>query len=157
NRTGSKPAGCVASACPPTRWWPMVAAPALTFTGIAGTCEGAPDAGPGIPQDRLTSAQATPNWPKAQRRHRACPNVARPAPVADPATAAGKSPAGFPGPGSSVPLPEPAVLDPVAAGGHVAPGTDPAVGAVVESPSAFRVAAGLESRPGAIALRVADH
>jgi hypothetical protein len=32
--------------------------------------------------------------------------------------------------GSSRTLPEPAVLDPVAAGGHVAPGTDLAVGTV---------------------------
>src|SRR5215472_10450295 len=40
---------------------------------------------------------------------------------------------------SSVPLPEPAVFDPVAAGGHVAPGAGPAVGAIVEGPPAVRV------------------
>jgi EamA-like transporter family len=56
-----------------------------------------------------------------------------------------------------VPLPESAVLDPVAAGGHVAPGACPAVGAVVEGPPAVRVAAGLEPLPGATALGVADH
>lgn len=58
---------------------------------------------------------------------------------------------------SSSPLPQPAVLDPVPAGGHVAPGTCPAVGAVVERPLAVRVAACLEPVPGAIVLRVADH
>src|SRR5207253_222551 len=44
---------------------------------------------------------------------------------------------------------------PVAGGGHVAPGTCPAVGAVVESPPAVRVAEGLEPLPGAITLGVA--
>src|SRR5215471_4849617 len=53
-------------------------------------------------------------------------------------------------------LPEPAVLDPVAAGGHVAPGACPAVGAVVEGPLAVGVAAGFQSLPGAVALCVAD-
>src|SRR5262249_20290094 len=41
---------------------------------------------------------------------------------------------------SALPLPKPAVLDPVAAGGHVTPGTYPAVGAVVEGPPAVRIA-----------------
>jgi EamA-like transporter family len=58
---------------------------------------------------------------------------------------------------SAWPLPEPAVLDPVAAGGHVAPGADLAVGAVVERPPAVRVAACLQPRPGPVPLRVADH
>ena len=57
---------------------------------------------------------------------------------------------------SSLPLPKPAVLDPVAAGGHVAPGTCPAVGAVIEGPPAVRITAGLEPLPGAIALSIAD-
>src|SRR5215472_7218444 len=58
---------------------------------------------------------------------------------------------------SAVPLPESAVLDPVAAGGHVAPGACPAVGAVVEGPPAVRVAAGLEPLPGTFTLCVADY
>src|SRR5262252_10009939 len=57
---------------------------------------------------------------------------------------------------SALALPEPAVLDPVAAGGHVAPGTCPAVGAVVERPLAIRVAASLQPLPGAVSLCVAD-
>src|SRR5207245_1651434 len=57
---------------------------------------------------------------------------------------------------SALPLPEPAVLDPVAAGGHVAPGAGPAVGAVVEGPPAVRVAAGLQPlQPGAAGGHVA--
>src|SRR5215472_18776411 len=59
-------------------------------------------------------------------------------------------------PWSALALPEPAVLDPVAAGGHVAPGTCPAVGPVVEGPQAVRVAAGFQPLPGAVALCVAD-
>src|SRR5215469_3816459 len=58
---------------------------------------------------------------------------------------------------SALPSPEPAVLDPVAAGGHVTPGTCPAVGAVVEGPPAVRIAAGLQPLPGAIMLCVANH
>src|SRR5262249_29469060 len=57
---------------------------------------------------------------------------------------------------SALALPEPAVFDPVAAGGHVAPGACPAVGAVVEGPPAVGVAAGLQPVPGAVALCVAD-
>jgi len=53
-------------------------------------------------------------------------------------------------------LPEPAVFDPVAAGGHVAPGACPAVRAVVEGPLAIGIAAGLQPLPGAVALCVAD-
>jgi predicted nucleic acid-binding protein len=53
-------------------------------------------------------------------------------------------------------LPEPAVFDPVPAGGHVTPGACPAVGAVVEGPLAIGIAAGLQPLPGAVALCVAD-
>src|SRR5215472_7377820 len=59
-------------------------------------------------------------------------------------------------PWSALALPEPAVFDPVAAGGHVTPGTGPAVGAVVEGPPAIGVAAGLQPSPGAVALCIAD-
>ena len=59
--------------------------------------------------------------------------------------------------GLSLPLPEPAVLDAVAAGGHVAPGTGTAVGSVVEGPPAVWVGAGFQPWPGAITLGVADH
>src|SRR5262249_2609276 len=57
---------------------------------------------------------------------------------------------------SALALPKPAVFDPVATGGHVAPGACPAMGAVVEGPLAVWVAAGFESAPGAVALCVAD-
>src|SRR3984885_15564436 len=49
-----------------------------------------------------------------------------------------------------------AVLDPVAARGHVAPGAPAAVRAVVERPPAIRVTAQLEPVPAAVGLRVPD-
>src|SRR2546429_5297446 len=57
----------------------------------------------------------------------------------------------------ALPLPEPAVLDPVAAGGHVAPGAYMPMGPVVEGPPAVWVAAGFQPLPDAVPLRVADH
>jgi hypothetical protein len=49
-----------------------------------------------------------------------------------------------------------AVLEPVAARGHVAPGALPAVRPVVERPEAIRVPAQLYPVPAAVGLRVAD-
>ena len=49
-----------------------------------------------------------------------------------------------------------AVLDAVSTRGHVAPCTASGVRAVVEGPAAFAVVACLETRPGAIELRVTD-
>src|SRR5262249_26541990 len=57
---------------------------------------------------------------------------------------------------SALGLPGPAGFVPGAAGGPVAPGACPAVGAVVEGPPAVGVAAGLQPVPGAVALCVAD-
>lgn len=45
NRLRSGPAGCVASACQLTRWWPMAAPPAPTCAGTAWTPGDAPNAG----------------------------------------------------------------------------------------------------------------
>lgn len=58
--------------------------------------------------------------------------------------------------GSGVPLPEAAVLDAVAANGHVAPGASKAVGAVIKGPQALRVAACLQPCPGSLLLGVAN-
>src|SRR6185295_5011266 len=49
-----------------------------------------------------------------------------------------------------------AVLEPVAARGHVAPRTLPAVRPVVERPETVRVTAQLHPVPAAVGLRVAD-
>src|ERR1700719_4060744 len=49
-----------------------------------------------------------------------------------------------------------AVLEPVAARGHVAPRALPAVRPVVERPEAIRVPAQLHPVPAAVGLRVAD-
>src|SRR5262249_10123865 len=122
--------------------------------------------GPAIGQRRVTgqgaahsvtlgrAIPAAPPWREAHPvRHGALPGPPAPSPRCK-RWARARRPAGT---GSAVPLPESAVLDPVAAGGHVTPGAYSAVGAVVEGPPAVRVAAGLEPLPGAVALGVADH
>ena len=66
NRPRSDRAGCVASACLPTRWWPMAAAPATTCAGTAMTPGHAPNAGPRDRQGRPSSART-----RKRQRHEA--------------------------------------------------------------------------------------
>ena len=55
----ANPAGCAASACLLTRWWPMAAAPATTCAGTARTHGHAPNAGPPLRQGRRPIGQDT--------------------------------------------------------------------------------------------------
>jgi hypothetical protein len=55
-------AGCVASACLLTRWWPMAAAPASTSAGTAGTYGHVPNAG-----IRVRRAPSVRPWRKSGR------------------------------------------------------------------------------------------